>query len=142
MYSHLSFFIWAIIKRRYCERAQITQYPNSRWSGRLRLYQEKYQNARLKIPSSGLCQFMLTETGMPACCLPSQDGELSGEKQATLAPRAWDDRSPGVLGHDRCWTEITKQNTKRAGQQLGQTHPTSHLLLIYTFISYTRSQPM
>lgn len=85
-HSHLSFFICAMIKRRYCERARITQYPNSRWSGRRSLYQEKYQNARLKIPSSGLCQFVLTEAGMPSCCLPSQDGELSGEKQATLWP--------------------------------------------------------
>ena len=69
-------------------------------------------------------------------------GAVGRETGDTVAPRAWDDRSPGVLGHDRCWTEITKQNRKHAEQQLGQTHPTSHLLLIYTFISYTRSQPM
>lgn len=72
-----------------------------------------------------------------AVCYSSQGPELSGDTGHTVAPQAWDDRGPGVLLSDRCWTEITRKNRKCTEQQLGQTNSTSHLLLIYTFISQT-----
>lgn len=55
--------------------------------------------------------------------------------------RPRDDRKPAVLLSDRRWTAITRKNRDCTEQQLGQTNSTSHLLLIYTFISQTPSRP-
>lgn len=106
---HLSFFICAMIKRRYCRKSPYNTVSKFKVEWKAVSTQEKYQNARLKIPSSKASVSSCSQAGMPSCCLPSQDGSCPRRETGdTLAPRPGM-TSPGVLG-GRCWTEITKQN--------------------------------
>jgi hypothetical protein len=96
----------------------------------------KYTHTHTHTHTHKLCQSLQIATGLSFLPFASPSRALRcWRHRRHCASWAYDDRSPWVLLHHRCWTEITKKNRGFGEQQLGQTNLSPHLLLFSTFVS-------